>query len=149
MISEFKEFVAKGSAIDLAVGVVMGAAFTAIVKALVDGMIMPLVGLLLGNVDFANLFIVLKADTPGATYVTLQAAQDAGAVVLSWGVLVGAIVSFFVVALVLFFIIKAVNHLRQPEGPLAMRDCPFCMTQVPEVATRCPACTSEITAATA
>jgi large conductance mechanosensitive channel len=144
MIREFKEFIAKGSAIDLAVGLVMGAAFTAIVKALVDGVIMPVVGLLLGNVEFTNLFIVLKADTPGAHYVTLKAAQDAGAVVISWGVLVNAIVTFFFVALVIFFMIKAINRVRQPDGPVDMKDCPYCATSIPDVATRCPACTSEL-----
>ena len=144
MIKEFKEFIAKGNAIDLAVGVVIGAAFTAIVNTLVNGVIMPLVGLALGGLDFSNLFIVLKDGNPGPPYVSLVAAQDAGASVLTYGALINAIVTFFIVALVIFLMVKAINRLRRPEAPLAMKDCPYCATPIPEAATRCPACTSEL-----
>lgn len=147
MVKEFKEFIAKGNAIDLAIGVVIGAAFGAIVTSLVNGIIMPLVGLLLGNVDFTNMFIVLKEGVPPAPYETLKAASDAGAVVLSYGVLVNAIVTFFIVALVIFFMVKGINRIRRPEAPLAMKDCPYCAMPIPAVATRCPDCTSDLTPA--
>ena len=144
MLKEFKEFISKGSALDLAVGVVIGASFTAIVKAIVDGMIMPVVGLMLGKVDFANRFLVLSDGATPGPYSTLAAAQGAGAVVLTWGLLINSIVSFVMVAFVLFLLVKAVNKIRRPaEGP-EMRDCPFCVTSIPAAATRCPACTSEL-----
>lgn len=145
MIREFREFIAKGNAIDLAVGVVLGAAFGAIVTSLVNGIIMPLVGLLLGRADFTNLYIVAKTGTPGAPYATLKAATDAGAVVISYGVLANAIVTFFVVAVVVFLIIKAVNRIRRTPPPTLMKDCPYCWTSIPDAAIRCPACTSELT----
>lgn len=147
MLKDFKEFIAKGSAIDLAIGVVIGAAFGAIVTSLVNGIIMPLVGLLLGGIDFSNMFIVLKEGTPPAPYETLKAATDSGAVVLSYGVLVNAIIIFFIVALVFFFMVKGINRIRRPEAPLAMKDCPYCAMPIPEAATRCPDCTSELTKA--
>ncbi len=144
MLKEFKEFIAKGNAIDLAVGVVIGAAFGAIVKSLVDGLLMPLVGLLLGKVDFTNLFVVLGQGAPAGPYSTLKAAQDAGASVLAYGLLVNALVSFVIIAFVIFLVVKGVNAVRKPAAPPAMKDCPFCLTSVPAAATRCPACTSEL-----
>lgn len=144
MLKEFKEFIAKGSAIDLAVGMVIGTAFGTIVKSLVDGLLMPPVGLLLSRVDFINLFVTLAEGDPAGPYPTLEAAQAAGAVTLSYGLVINAIVSFLILAFVVFLIVKAVNHLREPEEPPAMRDCPFCLTQVPKAATRCAACTSEL-----
>jgi large conductance mechanosensitive channel len=144
MLKEFKEFVAKGSAIDLAVGVVIGAAFGAIVKSLVDGLIMPLVGLLLGRIDLANLYLVLGEGTPAGPYATLKAAQDAGAPVLAYGLVINAFVSFLIIAFVVFLVIKAVNVVRKPVAPPAMKDCPFCLTSVPGAATRCPACTGQL-----
>lgn len=146
MLKEFKEFVAKGNALDLAVGMVVGAAFTAIVKSLVDGVIMPPVGLLLGRVDFGNMFVTLAQGDPAGPYVTLDAAQKAGAVTLGYGLVVNAVVTFLIVAFVVFLIVKALTHLRSPEGAVPMKDCPFCLTEIPEAATRCPACTSELSA---
>jgi len=146
MIKEFRDFIARGNAIDLAVGVVIGAAFGAIVKSLVDGLIMPLAGLLLGKVDFTNLFIVLGEGTKPGPYATLAAAQTAGASVLAWGLVVNAIVSFLIIATVIFLVVKAVNVVRKPPAPPAMRDCPYCLTSIREDATRCPACTSDLTA---
>jgi len=145
MFNEFKEFIAKGNAMDLAVGVVIGAAFTAIVKSLVDGMIMPVVGIALGRVDFANLFFVISEGSVKGPYDTLAAAQAAGAVVVAWGVFVNAVVSFLVVALVVFLMVKMINKIRRTEEAEAVvKDCPFCLTSVPGAATRCPACTSEL-----
>jgi large conductance mechanosensitive channel len=144
MLKEFKDFIARGNAVDLAVGVVIGAAFSAIVKSLVDGLIMPLVGVLLGKVDFTNLYIVLgDGKTPGP-YGTLAAAQAAGASVLAYGLVINAVVSFLIIALVIFLVVKAVNVVRKPAAPPAMRDCPFCLTSVRADATRCPACTSAL-----
>jgi large conductance mechanosensitive channel len=146
MLKEFKEFIAKGSAVDLAVGVVIGAAFGAIVKSLVDGLIMPLVGLLLGRIDFVNLYVVLGEGAPAGPYATLKAAQDAGASVLAYGLVINALVSFLIIAFVIFLVVKAVNVVRKPPAAPPTKDCPFCLTSVPDAATRCPACTSELPA---
>lgn len=145
MIREFKEFIARGNSVDLAVGVVIGAAFGAIVKSLVDGLIMPLVGLLLGRVDFTNLFIVLSEGKSGGPINTLAAAQAAGASVLAYGLVINAVVSFLIIAFVIFLVVKAVNVIRKPPAPPAMRDCPYCFTSVRADASRCPACTSALT----
>jgi large conductance mechanosensitive channel len=142
MLKEFKDFIARGNAIDLAVGVVIGAAFSGIVKALVDGLIMPLAGLLLGKVDFTNLYLVLGEGTTPGPYGPLAAAQAAGASVLAYGLVINAIVSFLIIAAVIFAVVKAVNAIRKPPTPPKMRDCPYCLTSIREDATRCPACTS-------
>jgi len=145
MLKEFKEFIAKGSALDLAVGIVIGAAFTAIVKSLVDGVIMPVVGLALGKVDFVNLFLVIDEGATAGPYRTLVAAQEAGAVVIAWGAFVNAVVSFVIVSFVVFLMVKAINRIRRAEvAEENLKDCPFCLTLVPDAATRCPACTSEL-----
>jgi len=146
MLKEFKEFIARGTAIDLAVGVVIGAAFSAIVKNFVDGLIMPVVGFILGKVDFSNLFVVLRSGKPEGPYTTLKAAQDAGAVILSYGLFVNTIVSFLLISFVIFLLLKGINKLRKPQEASAfpMKDCPFCLTSIREAATRCPACTSEL-----
>jgi large conductance mechanosensitive channel len=144
MLKEFKEFIARGSAVDLAVGLVIGVAFGAIVKALVDGIVMPVVGLALGKVDFANLFVVLGEGKVAGPYASLVAAQAAGASVLAYGLFINAIVNFLIIALVIFLLVKAINVVRKPPAPPAMRDCPFCTTSVSAAATRCPACTSEL-----
>lgn len=117
MWNEFKEFAVKGNVIDLAVGLVLGAAFATIVSSLVDGVIMPLVGLLIGGVDFTNIFSVLKEGATPAPYATLEAAQEAGAVVLQWGVLINSIVTFLLVALAIFFVVKWINNLQKAETP--------------------------------
>lgn len=140
MFKEFKEFIAKGNAIDLAVGVVIGAAFGAIVASLVKDVIMPVVGLLLGGVDFGNKFITLKGDE----FPTLLAAQEAGSVTLNYGIFINAIVSFVIIAFVIFLVVKGVNKLRPPAPEPDTKDCPRCLTAVPTAATRCPACTSEL-----
>lgn len=144
MLREFREFVAKGNAIDLAVGVVIGAAFGAIVTSIVNDVIMPLVGLVLGGVDFTNLFIVAKEGATAGPYATLAAAQEAGAVTVNYGVFLNAVVTFVIVAFVVFLVVKAVNKVRKPAEPPVTKDCPRCLTPIPEAATRCPACTSEL-----
>ena len=144
MLKEFKEFISRGSAVDLAVGVVIGVAFGAIVKALVDGMVMPLIGLLLGKIDFANLFIELGPGSTPGPYATLSAAQTAGASVFAYGLFISAVVNFVIIGAVIFLLVKAINVVRKPPAAPAMKDCPFCLTSIPEAARRCPACTSEL-----
>jgi len=146
MFKEFKEFAVKGNAIDLAVGVVIGAAFGAIVKSLVDDMIMPLVSLITGRVDFTNLYFLLAPGkaTPGP-YLTLAAAKEAGASVFAYGNFIQAIVTFLIIALSIFLLVRGVNRLRRPRPvDVTTRECPFCLTTVPKAASKCPACTADI-----
>lgn len=148
MLKEFKAFVMRGNVIDLAIAVVIGAAFGAIVKSLVDDIIMPPIGLLLGSVDFPNLYALLKDGTPAAPYASLADAKAAGAVTLNYGVFINAIVSFLIIAFVIFLIVRAINRLKAAqEAPAAApttRDCPYCLSAIPIKATRCPHCTSEV-----
>ena len=151
MLRDFKEFVMRGNVVDMAVGIVIGGAFGTIIKSAVDDVLMPPVGLLLGGVDFSNLFVVLQAGAKSAgPYATLALAKAAGAVTINYGLFVASIVSFVIVALALFMCIKAMNSMRReaaaepaPAGP-ATKECPRCLTAVPLKATRCPACTSDI-----
>jgi len=151
MLKEFKEFVLRGNVVDMAVGIIIGAAFGTIVKTLVDDIIMPPIGLLLGGVDFANFFILLKAGAPAAPYASLADAQAAGAVTINYGVFINALVSFLFVAFVMFLLIRSINRLeREEETPPAeptTKECPYCLSTVPIKATRCPHCTSELPAA--
>ena len=117
MLQEFKEFAVKGNVIDLAVGLVIGAAFATIVSALVDGIIMPAVGLLIGGVDFANIFTTMKEGTPAGPYATVEAAQEAGAVILQWGTLINSIITFVIVAFSIFVVVKWINNLKKEETP--------------------------------
>lgn len=144
MLKEFKAFVMRGNVADMAVGIIIGAAFGAIVKSLVDDVIMPPIGLLLGNVDFSNLFIVLKEGATAAPYASVAAAKAAGAVTLNYGLLVNAVVSFTIVAFAVFILIRALNRLQQEEAPAATKDCPRCCSAIPVKATRCPHCTSDM-----
>lgn len=147
MLKEFKEFIAKGNALDLAIGVIIGAAFGAIVNSLVNDVVMPVVGLLLGKVDFSNLFVVLSEGSKPGPYATLTAAKAAGAVTLGYGLFINAVVSFVIIALVVFLLVKAINKLRRPEtAPVITKECPYCKSVVPLAATRCPACTSTLEA---
>lgn len=145
MLKEFKDFISKGNAIDLAVGVVTGAAFGAVVTSLVNDVIMPPIGLLLGKVDFSNLFVVLSEGSVAGPYASVAAAQEAGAVTLNYGMFVNAIVMFVIIAFVIFLVVRAVNRMRREAEPTT-RDCPRCLTAVPLAATRCPACTSDLQA---
>jgi len=155
MFKEFREFIMRGNVIDLAVGIVIGAAFGTIVNSLVKDIIMPPIGLLLGKVDFANLFLVIKqGETIGSPYATLADAQAAGAVTWNYGLFINTIIAFFIIALAIFMIVKAVNKARKAmdakkakeaiaAAPVT-KDCPFCATAISIKATRCPHCTSEI-----
>ena len=123
MWNEFKEFAVKGNVVDMAVGIIIGAAFGTIVKALVDGILMPPIGLLLGDVDFSNIFTVLKEGATPAPYVSLEAAQEAGAVVMQWGALINTIISFLIVAFAVFVFVKWVNNLKK-EAEEEVADAP-------------------------
>ena len=146
MLKEFKEFAMRGNVVDMAVGIIIGAAFGAIVKSLVSDIIMPPIGMILGNVDFANLFLILKDGTAAGPYLSLADAQKAGAVTINYGLFINAIISFVIVAFAVFVLIRNINRLRKEE-PVAepdTRECPFCLSAIPLKATRCPHCTSEI-----
>jgi large conductance mechanosensitive channel len=151
MLKDFKEFALRGNVVDMAVGIIIGAAFGTVVKSLVSDVLMPPIGLLMGNVDFSNLFLTLKAGDPAGPYVTLAEAQEAGAVVMSWGVFVDNIVAFLIVALAMFFVVRAmVTMLRKEEAPApapTTKDCPQCLMSIPIKATRCGHCTSTIAVA--
>lgn len=146
ILQEFRDFISRGSVIDLAVGFIIGTAFSTIVKSFVSDILMPPIGLLLGKVDFSNLFVVLKEGAKPGPYTTLASAQEAGAVTLNYGLFVNSVVSFLIIALVLFLMVRSVNRLRQaqaaqPQEPTT-KECPFCYTTIPVKATRCPNCTS-------
>ena len=147
MLQEFKKFAMRGNVVDMAVGIIIGAAFGAIVKSLVDDVIMPPIGLLLGNVDFTNLFVVLKEGATPEPYASLDAAKKAGAVTLNYGIFINSLVSFTIVAFAVFLLVRTVNKLKhEEETPAApdTKDCPRCYTAIPLKATRCPHCTSEL-----
>lgn len=151
MFREFREFAMRGSVIDMAVGIVIGAAFTSIVKSLVADVIMPPVGLLLGGVDFSNLFLVLREGAGGGDYVTLGEAQAAGAVTLNYGLFLNQLISFLIVAWAVFLLVRGVNRLKRrtqtlPPAEPTTRDCPRCFSTINLRATRCPHCTSDIPA---
>jgi large conductance mechanosensitive channel len=150
MIKEFKEFAVKGNVVDMAVGIIIGGAFGTIVKSLVADVIMPPIGMLLGNVDFSELFLVLKSGGTEGPYRTLAEAQAAGAVTINYGLFFNAVVSFVIVAFAVFMLIRSINKLkREEEAPAAeptTRDCPFCCSSISLKASRCPHCTSEISA---
>ncbi len=151
MFKDFKEFVMRGNVVDMAVGIVIGAAFGTIVKSFVDDILMPPIGLLLGNVDFSNLFITLKEGSKAAgPYASLAAAKAAGAVTLNLGVFINTVISFIIIAFAVFLVIKGMNTLkRQEEAAPTTKECPFCLSAIPLQASRCPHCTSQLTAGTA
>ena len=148
MFKEFREFAMRGSVLDMAVGIIIGAAFGTIVSSLVADVLMPPIGLLLGKVDFANLYVLLTAGQTPGPYASLAAAQQAGAVTLNYGAFINKIISFLIVAFSLFLIIRSMNRMkRKAEAPApapTTKDCPFCATAVPLKAVRCPYCTSEL-----
>jgi len=149
MFKEFKEFAVKGNVVDMAVGIIIGAAFGTIVKSLVADVIMPPIGLLLGNVDFANLFVVLKQGATAGPYPSLADAQAAGAVTINYGTFINTIVSFFIVAFAVFILIRNINKMKKEEAAVpppepTEKQCPYCYSTISIKATRCPACTSTL-----
>ncbi|MBM3121716.1 MAG: large conductance mechanosensitive channel protein MscL [Chloroflexi bacterium] len=147
MLKEFKTFVLRGNVLDLAVAVILGASFGKIVSSLVNDIIMPPLGLLLGRVDFSSLFVSLS----GEPYASLAKAQEAGAATLNYGLFIKALVDFLIVALVMFLLIRLVNRAQQLRAREAApapstKDCPFCLSSIPLRASRCPHCTSELKA---
>lgn len=150
MLKDFRDFIMRGNVLDMAVGIIIGAAFGTIVSSIVKDIIMPPVGLVLGNVDFANLFAVLKQGTTPGPYASLADAQAAGAVTINYGLFINTIVSFLIVAAVLFFLIRAFVHARsrletKKEVAPTTRECPYCLSQVPLKAKKCAFCASELT----
>lgn len=151
LANEFKKFAMRGNVIDMAVGIIIGAAFGKIVDSLVKDVIMPPIGLLLGKVDFTNLFLVLKEGATPAPYNSLSAAQAAGAVTMNFGVFVNAVISFIIVAFAVFILIKAINELQakidKKEAQIIVKNtksCPYCCSEISINAKRCPHCTSEL-----
>ncbi|MCB1723906.1 MAG: large-conductance mechanosensitive channel protein MscL [Gammaproteobacteria bacterium] len=148
MLEEFKKFAMRGNVVDMAVGIIIGGAFGTIVKSLVDDVIMPPIGLLLGGVDFSDLFITLKEGATAGPYATVEAAKEAGAVTLNAGLFINSVISFTIVAFAVFLLIKGMNSLqkKEEEAPAepTEKECPHCFTSIPIKATRCPHCTSEL-----
>jgi len=147
MIKEFKEFIAKGNAMSMAVGIIIGVAFGTIINSLVNDIIMPPVGLLLGDVDFSNLFVVLKEGATAGPYLSVAAAGEAGAVTLNYGMFINTVISFLIIALALFFVIRSFNRLQKKEEEKVEPDtkvCPYCFSTIDVRATRCPNCTAEL-----
>lgn len=152
MLKEFKEFAIKGNVVDMAVGIIIGGAFGTIVKSLVSDIVMPPIGLMLGGVDFTNLFITLKEGSKAAApYATLAQAKAAGAVTMNIGVFINNVISFIIVAYAVFLLVKAINRLKRemqapaeaPSEPTT-KECPYCLSTIAIKATRCPNCTSNI-----
>ena len=150
MLKEFREFAMRGNVIDMAVGIIIGAAFDTIVNSLVQDVIMPPIGLLLGNVDFSNIFVVLKEGKVAGPYASVAAAKSAGAISINFGMFVNTIISFIIVAFAVFLLVRTINKLRRqeeaPPAAPATKDCIYCFSKIPIKATRCPNCTSELKA---
>jgi large conductance mechanosensitive channel len=148
MLKDFKEFVMRGNVVDMAVGIIVGAAFGTIVNSLVSDIIMPPIGMILGNVDFSSLFIVLKEGKVLGPYMSLKAAKDAGAITVNYGMFINTVISFLIIAFSVFILVKNINRLkRQQEAPPSApvtKECPYCYSVIPVKATRCAHCTSEL-----
>ncbi len=151
MFDDFKKFAVRGNVVDMAVGIIIGGAFGTIVKSLVSDVLMPPLGLLLGNVDFSDLFVTLQEGTTAGPYATVEAAQAAGAVTINYGVFVDNVVSFLIVAIAVFVLVRGVARLQHQEEsappPPSKKECSYCFTKVPVKAKRCPHCTSQLEAA--
>jgi len=152
MVKEFKEFAMRGNVVDMAVGIIIGAAFGTIIASLVADILMPPIGMLLGGVDFSNLFITIKEGATAGPFSTLAEAQKAGAVTINYGTFVNKVVSFIIVAIAIFMVVKGMNSMKKKEeAPPAVpttKECSFCYSAIPIKATRCPHCTSELDAKT-
>lgn len=157
VLNDFREFIMKGNVIDLAVGIIIGGGFNTIVTSLVNDILMPPIGLLLGDVNFSDFYVILKqGETPVAAHATLEKAQAAGAVTWNYGLFINSLISFLIIAIAVFFIIRGVNKMQQEVEKRAMKPetavdeetqektCPFCIRMIPLKATRCPYCTSEL-----
>jgi large conductance mechanosensitive channel len=147
MLKEFKEFAIKGSAVDMAVGIIIGAAFGSIITSLVKDIIMPPIGLLTGGLDWSNKFMILRDAPGGGTFATAADAAKAGALTWNYGNFITLIVNFLIVAFCIFLLVRAINNLKKPKpGTVApvSKECPFCSMTIPIKATRCPHCTSEM-----
>lgn len=145
MFKEFKEFIMKGNVLDLAVGIVIGAAFGKIVSSFVSDLLMPPIGLLLGGLDFSNLFINLSS----GTYPTLAAAKEAGAATINYGIFLNTLIDFLIIGFAIFLVVRQANRMKREEPAAAptTKPCPFCLTSIQLKASRCPNCTSQLTAA--
>lgn len=148
MLSEFREFLQRGNLVDMAVGIAVGTAFATIARSLVGDIIMPPVGLVLGGVEFSDLYWILRQGVPAGPYLTLAAAQEAGAVTVNYGLFVNNVLAFLIIAATFFMILRSINRLQReqpgvPEAPTT-KPCPFCTMTIPLAATRCPECTSEV-----
>jgi len=147
-VKEFREFAVRGNVVDMAVGIIIGGAFGTVVKSFVDDVMMPPLGILVGDVDFQDMIVVLREGSTPGPYETLAAAREAGAVSLNLGLFLNAVVSFAIVAFAVFLLVKSINRLKRaeeapPPSPTT-KDCPFCASSIPLKATRCPLCTSEV-----
>ena len=150
MIKEFREFILRGNVLDLAVGVIIGAAFGGIVTSLVNDVVMPPIGIALGQVDFKDLYVLLKEGTTPGPYASVAAAKAAGAVTLNYGAFINTVINFLIVGFVIFLVVRVANKLHKAPAPAPAaptKECPYCLSSVPLKATRCPQCTSELKAA--
>jgi large conductance mechanosensitive channel len=146
MLKEFKEFAMKGNVLDMAIGIIIGAAFGKIVSSMVSDVLMPPIGMLMGSVDFSSLFFSLN----GQSYPSLAAAKAAGAPTINYGVFLQTVLDFVIVAFVIFLLVKQINRMKKPEAPPVLpstKPCPYCLSEIPVRATRCSQCTSEVKAA--
>lgn len=148
MLKEFKEFAMRGNVVDMAVGIIIGAAFGTIVNSLVQDVIMPPIGLLLGKIDFTNFFVVLKEGKAAGPYASVAAAKAAGAVTMNYGVFINTIISFLIVVFAVFLLVRTINKMRRQEEALPpapnTKECAYCFSKIPIQATRCPNCTSTL-----
>lgn len=150
MLKEFKEFAMRGNVLDMAVGIIIGASFGKIITSIVSDVIMPPIGLMMGQVDFSDFFVVLSGETAGKTLKTVADAKAAGLVTINYGLFLNTVIDFLIVAFVIFMLIKQINRLKKPETvPAAApstKECAYCCSAIPLKAVRCPNCTSEIKA---
>jgi large conductance mechanosensitive channel len=144
MLKEFKEFAVKGNVVDMAIGIMIGGAFGTVVKSVVDDLVMPPVGLVTGGLDFASQFVVLQDGKVPPPYASVEAAKEAGAVTLRYGVFINNLLAFLILAVVLFLVVRWINRLRRPPPPPNTRACPFCKSDIDKGAIRCAFCTSEV-----
>lgn len=146
MLKEFREFAIKGNMVDLAIGVIIGGAFGGVVTSLVNDVIMPPIGALLGGADFSNLFWVVKEGATAGPYASVAAAADAGAATLNYGMFINTVINFLIVAWAVFLVVKAMNKMRRAEAEAepTTKECPYCTSEIALAATRCPNCTSEL-----